>query len=56
MAACFPLLFVSVLFSHSSFAAAPLNVLFIAVDNLRRDLGCYGSAHMKTPHGEIMGN
>ena len=34
---------------HSSFAA-PLNVLFIAVDDLRPELGCYGAAHMKTPH------
>lgn len=35
---------------HSSFAAQPLNVLFIAVDDLRPELGCYGAAHMKTPH------
>ena len=33
----------------SSFAA-PLNVLFIAVDDLRPEIGCYGAAHMKTPH------
>lgn len=31
-------------------AAQPLNVLFIAVDDLRPELGCYGAAHMKTPH------
>lgn len=35
---------------HSSFAAQPLNVLFLAVDDLRPELGCYGAAHMKTPH------
>ncbi|MCA1963217.1 MAG: sulfatase [Prosthecobacter sp.] len=35
---------------HSSFAAKPLNVLFIAVDDLRPEIGCYGAAHMKTPH------
>jgi iduronate 2-sulfatase len=35
---------------HGSFAANPLNVLFIAVDDLRPELGCYGAAHMKTPH------
>lgn len=35
---------------HSSFAAQPLNVLFIAVDDLRPELGCYGAEHMKTPH------
>ena len=34
---------------HSSFAAKPLNVLFIAVDDLRPEFGCYGAAHMKTP-------
>lgn len=27
-----------------------LNVLFIAVDDLRTDLGCYGVKHAKTPH------
>lgn len=26
------------------------NVLFIVVDDLRPDLGCYGAAHMHTPH------
>jgi len=30
--------------------AAPLNVLFIAVDDLRPEIGCYGAAHMRTPH------
>ncbi|MBL9117780.1 MAG: sulfatase [Verrucomicrobiaceae bacterium] len=30
--------------------ATPLNVLFIAVDDLRPEIGCYGAAHMKTPH------
>lgn len=34
----------------SSFAASPLNVLFIAVDDLRPELGCYGATHMKSPH------
>jgi predicted amino acid-binding ACT domain protein len=35
---------------HSSLAAQPLNVLFIAVDDLRPELACYGAAHMKTPN------
>ncbi len=30
--------------------SAPLNVLFIAVDDLRPEIGCYGAAHMQTPH------
>ncbi len=46
----FILLFSSFVIPHSSFAAQPLNVLFIAVDDLRPELGCYGAAHMKTPH------
>ena len=50
MAARFLLLFASILFTHSAFTAQPLNVLFIAVDDLRPELGCYGAAHMKTPH------
>jgi arylsulfatase A-like enzyme len=31
-------------------AADPPNVLFIAVDDLRPELGCYGESHMVTPH------
>ena len=31
-------------------SAAPPNVLFIAVDDLRPELGCYGASHMHTPH------
>jgi len=30
--------------------AAPPNVLLIAVDDLRPELGCYGQSHMVTPH------
>jgi len=46
-----PLLVVPVLATHSP-AAAPekLNVLFIAVDDLRPELGCYGNTLIKTPN------
>lgn len=30
--------------------AQPPNVLFIAVDDLRPELNCYGESHMVTPH------
>ena len=39
----------TILFSVSIFAE-PLNVLFIIVDDLRPELGCYGADHMITPH------
>ncbi len=37
-------------FSLAVETARKLNVLFIAVDDLRPELGCYGAAHMHTPH------
>ncbi len=38
------------LLAATSLQAKPRNVLFIAVDDLRPDLGCYGVAHAKTPN------
>ncbi len=35
---------------HAAAAAAKPNVLFLAVDDLRPEMGCYGQAHMKTPN------
>lgn len=34
----------------SAFAVQRMNVLFIAVDDMRPDLGCYGVKHAKTPN------
>ena len=36
-------------FLHAASAPRP-NVLFIAADDLRTDLGCYGNPEVKTPH------
>ncbi len=35
---------------HATVVAQPLNVLFIAADDLRNDLACYGHPLVKTPH------
>lgn len=35
-------------------SAAPPNVLFIAVDDLRPQLGCYGESYMVTPHMDTL--
>lgn len=45
-----PLFVSSFLTLVSSLAAQPMNVLFIAADDLRNDLGCYGHAMVKTPN------
>ncbi len=38
----------------SSQAKSPPNVLFIAVDDLRPQLACYGQTQMKTPHFDAL--
>jgi len=40
----------AVCLAASSAAAERPNVLFIAIDDLRCDLGCFGATHAKTPH------
>ncbi|XAL98392.1 sulfatase-like hydrolase/transferase [Phycisphaeraceae bacterium D3-23] len=35
--------------SHAPTPARP-NILFISIDDLRPELGCYGAGHMHTPH------
>lgn len=44
------LLFSPFLILVSSSLAQPMNVLFIASDDLRNDLGCYGYPEVKTPN------
>ena len=43
-------LFLFLTAAGASIQAAPVNVLFVAVDDLRPELGCYGYAHMVTPN------
>ena len=40
----------STLIFDSAVAQKPYNVLFIAVDDLRPELACYGATHMRTPN------
>lgn len=44
------LVFVLALLSISSRAAEKPNVLFIALDDLRPELGCYGAKHIQSPN------
>jgi len=41
---------VAVAQAHAAPPPDRLNVLFIAVDDLRPELGCYGARHIKSPH------
>lgn len=45
-----PALLSLILCVSASFATDRPNVLFIAIDDLRPELGCYGNAEVKTPH------
>ena len=42
-------LLVSLMLAHTAFAE-PLNVLMIAIDDLRPELGCYGAEHIISPN------
>ncbi|MBL9154551.1 MAG: sulfatase-like hydrolase/transferase [Verrucomicrobiales bacterium] len=53
MKSAFPIL-LTLLLPFASPGAEKKNVLFIAVDDLRPDLGCYGVAHAKTPHIDLL--
>ncbi len=35
---------------QNSLSSKKKNILFIAVDDLRPELGCYGASYMQTPH------
>ncbi len=41
---------VEALFGTNKVDKKPLNVLFIAVDDLRPEMGCYGNTILKTPN------
>lgn len=41
---------IAILTPPKIFAAERMNVLFIAVDDLRPELGCYGADHIRSPH------
>jgi iduronate 2-sulfatase len=47
---CLSLLIALLLSSHVASAAPRLNVLFIAVDDMNNDLGCYGHPLVKSPN------
>ncbi len=48
--ACFCFLSLALLITTNARAANPPNVLFIIVDDLRPELGCYGVDAIQTPH------
>jgi len=43
------LLILGILFSNSAALAQKPNVLFVIVDDMRPELGCYGNDEIKTP-------
>lgn len=51
-----PVLFALMLVFSSNIASADAqpNVLFIAIDDLRTELGCYGHPHVQSPHLDVL--
>ena len=43
-------LFLTLILLATATAAERPNILFIAIDDLRPELGCYGAPQVKTPH------
>ncbi|WP_298860057.1 sulfatase [uncultured Gimesia sp.] len=50
----FTLLLLAFCFTSQTFAADRPNVLFIAVDDLRPELACYGKQHIHSPHMDAL--
>ena len=48
------LLLIAFCFTSQTFAADRPNVLFIAVDDLRPELACYGKQHIHSPHMDAL--
>ena len=52
----FPAVFAVIILATQAIATERPNVLFISVDDLRPELGCYGNREIKTPHLDKFSN